>query len=118
MNIRNAMFTMSNKKPDDEISFVQKAVALGVVCILAVAILFIASFFFKSSGSYTQNCETRFDSTACPDPNDQTDAETRAESDQLDKAYNAHDEAIHNEEDRQQEEMKKDAEAEMLQYQQ
>lgn len=67
------MFTMSSNS--NELTDLQKFLALAGISVLMILAVLILGHYFKGSSGYnynTSSCETRYDSTACPDP--QTDA--------------------------------------------
>ena len=60
----------------DELTSFQKFLALAGVTVLMILAVLILTHFSKGSSGYnynTSSCETRYDSTACPDP--QTDGQ-------------------------------------------
>ena len=68
------MFTMSSNT--DELTDFQKFLALTGVAVLMILAVLILGHFLKGDSGYNYNsssCETRYDSTACPDP--QTDGQ-------------------------------------------
>jgi len=68
------MSTMSSST--DELTDFQKFLALAGVTILTVLVFLIIGHFSHSDSGYNysnSSCETRYDSTACPDP--QTDGQ-------------------------------------------
>lgn len=63
------MFALSSSS--DELTDFQKFLALAGVTLLMVLAFLILSHFYKGDSGYnynTSSCETRYDSTACPDP--------------------------------------------------
>lgn len=59
------------KQADSELSNIQKFIALTVVFLLFIGGMFLLSLIGKgdaSDSNFGGTCETRFDSTACPEP--------------------------------------------------
>lgn len=69
------------KSDNKELSFIGKVATMSVVIVLMILAFFILSVIFKSDSqdsSGYKSCETRFDSTACPEPDySPTDEELR-----------------------------------------
>jgi hypothetical protein len=74
------MFTMSASK---ELTAIEKFVALAVVAVIVLVVVLVIGLIARSGGdsaSRTNGCDTRFDATACPEPDyDSTAQELRGE---------------------------------------
>lgn len=71
---------MAEKKEEVDLPWWQKLLLLSGVCLVIFAVLFVSSLFNNSPTSEVNfsSCETRFDSTPCPEPDyEQTPAEAQ-----------------------------------------
>lgn len=62
---------MSKPSEDAEMPFYQKAITMIVFCIVLSIVFLLISSLFKTNDSIPsgyKSCETRFDSTACSEP--------------------------------------------------